>query len=262
MTNRERLNRTHRIDSEFVGKTASDPDVLRALTEEACRDLYEKRFSEPWRPGAEDSVSRYLLSLWYAALDDKAEEDEARALFERVRRARAGGRELGPAVTAEIHAFVQKSQGGGAATAALLTVADDLGRGSLPLELEPPSWFEDTYGEHLRPCRREGFTALIQVLADNSGRSWLREHAPVHGPPVAIEIEGQWVPAQLPDRLVDDGMLSNRDIAVFAILADAVDGWKGYSNHALTPARVIEDVESRVRAIRGTVCISSFRSEI
>lgn len=208
----------------------ADVEELRAQTFATCEQEFRNRFGEDFLPqGRSSLVGGWLIGMWEAEESRTRTESEARALYERARRAAERGslRRLLP----EIEEYNRRTSHGtgGMATVTLMSVEEGVLSGTIPL---------DTAG-HLRTLeelaeryyklgiadwgRTDGFTALVWTIAKEAPR-----------PPLQLD-------------------LKNRDIAIMTILCGAAPNWALYEERdaLLSPANVIRDVETRVRQLIG-----------
>jgi hypothetical protein len=213
---------------------------LRNATKSQCYEEFEARWGEPFhKPGGARGVGTWVLELWAADVANKKIEDEARALYEKLRKRLAR-------IAEEAAAFRTRPAGpsglgdvpfssGGVAVQALWALE------ALAHKFQPISALEERLasvvpglGENYR--RADGRAAFVARMTAEAARFPLRDLDPGHQGPVRP--------------------LTNRDVAVAAILCEAgPDGWGGYAQQlqrgdAVTPAKVIEEEETRVRRIR------------
>lgn len=208
----------------------ADVADLRAQTFATCEREFRGRFGEDFLPqGRPSLVGGWLVGMWEAEESRKQTEDEARALYERARRAAQGGslHRLLP----EIEAYNRRTPHGtgGMATATLMSVEDAVARGTIaPDTAGHLPGLEELADRYYKLGiadwgRVDGFTALVWTIAKEAPR-----------PPLQLD-------------------LKNRDIAVMTILCGAAPNWTLYEERdaLLSPANVIRDVETRVRRIIG-----------
>jgi hypothetical protein len=204
---------------------------LRARTFATCEQEFKKRFGEDFLPqGRSSLVGGWLISMWEAEENRTRTENEARAIYERARRAAARGTLRG--LLPDIEAFNDRTPhgSGGIATTTLMVILDTVARGTLTIDTPgrlPP--LKEIAARHYKTGigewgRDDGFTALVRTIVKEAPR-----------PPLELDV-------------------TNRDIAIMTILCGAAPNWSLYEDRdaLLSPATVIRDVETRVRQLVGS----------
>jgi hypothetical protein len=223
------------IRSATKSEPISDVDTLKASTKAQCYEEFEKRWGEPFhKPGGGWGVGTWVLELWAADVANKKTEDEARALYEKLRKRVAR-------IAEEAAAFRQRPAGPSG--------VGDVPFGAGGLAVNALYVFEQ-FASKLQPITELETQIASKVPGYEQHRSRTEGRAAFVARMVS---EAQRFPLQ--------SNVSNRDVAVASILCGAgPDGWGGYAQQlrageVVTPAKVIEEEETRIRKIRNALAV-------